>query len=97
MAGGHGREPIKHTCPDIDKYIKIINQTIYKSSQLTNMDEGDLLYAAESLNSQLINCIEWLEGLRSSNSTLREWGVKEAIEVDRLDEEINSLYAKMEV
>mgnify|MGYP000013396572 CR=1 FL=1 len=39
MSDKHSREPIKHTCPDIDKYIKWIKFEIVKDRDLKNMNE----------------------------------------------------------
>ena len=44
MSIKHDREPIKHTCPDIDKYIKWINSDIEQDRYLKNMDEKDLFW-----------------------------------------------------
>lgn len=81
----HNREPIKHTCPDIDKYIKWIKMAIVKDRDLKNMDENELREAASSMASELENCIDWLEELRKSNDTLRSWGIEEAERVDDLE------------
>jgi hypothetical protein len=64
MSNKHNREPIKHTCPDIDKYIKWINQVMVKDRDLKNMDEASLFDAASSMSSQLYDCIGYLEELR---------------------------------
>jgi hypothetical protein len=88
MADKHFREPIKHTCPDIDKYIKFIKMTIVKDRDLKNMDEKELFDAASSMASELDNCIDYLEELRKSNDTLRCWGIEEADRVDELEERL---------
>ena len=85
----HYREPIKHTCPDIDKYIKSIKMEIVKDRELKNMGEQDLLDVASSMSSELERCIDYLEELRKSNETLRNWGICEAEEVDRLEQTFN--------
>ncbi len=87
----HYREPIKHTCPDIDKYIKWIKMSVYKDRELNNMDEKDLRDTASQMSSQLEECIGYLEELRSSNDTLRKWGIEEAEEVDSLNAYISEL------
>ena len=86
MSREHNREPIKHTCPDIDKYIKLIKMEIVKDRDLRNMDEKELFDAASSMASELDNCIGYLEELRKSNDILRRWGIEEADKVDELEE-----------
>lgn len=93
----HDREPIKHTCPDIDKYIKWIKMEIVKDRDLKNMDEKELFDAASSMSTQLESCIEYLEELRKSNDTLRTWGIEEADEVDSLNNYIAELENKLNI
>ena len=85
MIREHNREPIKHTCPDIDKYIKWIKMQIVKDRDLKNMDEKELFDVASSMSSELEECIDRLEELRKSNDTLRQWGIEEARNVDELE------------
>ena len=85
----HHREPIKHTCPDIDKLIKGINEIQKLTKNYQKIDEvddlKDILYDVENI---LWDFDNELEKLRSSNDTLRDWGISEAEEVDRLEENI---------
>lgn len=78
----HHREPIKHTCPEIDKYIKSIKMEIYRESDLKRMDEENLRDIALSMNSELERCIDYLESLRTANDILRQWGCEEAHSFD---------------
>ena len=87
MNNKHDREPIKHTCPDIDKYIKWIKFEIVKDRDLKYMNEKELFEAASSMSSQLESCIDYLNELRDSNHALREWGIEEANKVDELEQE----------
>jgi predicted nuclease with TOPRIM domain len=96
MSDKHEREPIKHTCPDIDKYIKWIKFEIVKDRDLKNMDEKELFDAASSMGSQLESCIDYLEELRKSNETLRNWGITEADEVDSLQNYVEELEVKLQ-
>jgi hypothetical protein len=90
-----GREPIKHTCPAIDKYIKWIKTSIVKDRELKNMDEQDLFDTASSMSSQLENCIEYLEELRTANDILRKWGIEESEMVDKLEHQLSELESKL--
>ena len=87
----HRREPIKHTCPDIDKYIKWIKYDIVEDRHLKNMNEQDLYDAASTMSTTLENCIGYLEELRNSNDILRYWGIGEAGRVDELEDIIEEL------
>lgn len=91
--------PVKETCPDIDKYIKYIKMCICKDRDLKNMEEKELYEAASEMNTQLESCIDYLEELRSSNHSLREWGKElesevefAAIQIDELEKQIESLH-----
>ncbi len=96
MLNKHDREPIKHTCPDIDKYIKWIKRVIVNDRDLKDMDEKDLFDAAKAMSSQLEYCINYLEELRESNQALRNWGIAEAHEVDRLNNYVEELEVKLQ-
>ena len=96
MSNKHDREPIKHTCPEIDKYIKHIKWEIVKDRDLKNLNEKELFDAASSMSSQLESCIDYLEELRSSNDTLRSWGIEEADEVDSLKNYVEELEIKLQ-
>lgn len=82
---GHPREPIKHTCPDIDRMIKYIKMVMVEDRYLKNMEQSELYDTASSMNSQLEDCIDFLEQMRKSNDTLRCWGIEEADKVDELE------------
>jgi len=94
MSREHNREPIKHTCPDIDKYIKWIKFEIVKDRDLKNMDENQLFDTASSMSSQLESCIDYLEELRKSNDTLRQWGIEEANNADYYETKFYELGSK---
>ena len=91
MADKHSREPIKHTCPDIDKYINWIKFEIIKDRDLKNMDQKELFDAASSMSSQLESCIDYLEEMRKSNETLRNWGIEEAAKADDFESELEKV------
>lgn len=84
----HHREPIKHTCPDIDKLIKGLNEISKMTRNYERIDEvselKDLIYDLEYILSDFEGK---LEELRNSNDTLRNWGIDEACNVDDLETE----------
>ncbi len=88
--------PVKNTCPDIDRYIKNIKYSIVKDRDLRNMKEKDLFDAAIEMSSELNNCMDYLEELRSSNSALRDWGEGLDKEVEESANYIAELEEKLE-
>lgn len=87
--GNHHREPIRHTCPDIDKIIKGLNEVQKTTRGYDKIDSVDEL---KDIISDIENILwgfeDKLEELRRSNNTLREWGISEAEEVDKLEDKI---------
>ena len=73
---GHYREPVKYTCPDIDRVLSKIE------------DAKTILVDAISI---LKGLDRELENLRSDNDALRDWGAYEANRVDELEEELRYL------
>ena len=87
----HMREPIKNTCPDIDRFIKSIKQVLYNDRELKNLESDDLYNAASNMACELESCIDYLEELRAGNDELRQWGIEEAGKVDELELKIEEL------
>jgi predicted nuclease with TOPRIM domain len=85
------RAPINNTCPTIDRYITNIKSCIESNNNLERYSADDLQEVAINMNSQLIECIEYLEELRDSNRTLRDWGEEMAAEADELKKELSSI------
>lgn len=87
MADRHA--PVRHTCPDIDKYLKRINWAV--CNKLKGLEYDDLLSIAETMNDELNDCINYLEELRSSNGELRDWGHDLVSDLEYQDKEIRRL------
>lgn len=89
--------PVKHTCPDIDKCIKIINEAI-KTAEY-GMKENDRKSDNWNLFTEIINSIEDCEGileqLRSDNDELRAWGTEQEDNVESCGTYINELEEKI--
>lgn len=86
----HPREPIPQTCPQIDKIvgkIKYLNKQFPRHwSDVTDLEK--LQELAEEMQSVLEDCDSEFELLRRSNEMLRGWGEQEAVDCDKLEEQI---------
>lgn len=92
----HKREPVKDTCPLIDKCIQQIKSVIDKSIDVSYSRDVDTMEEWISDTVWLMDkIIETLEELRDSNSKLRDWGCNEADRVDELEEKIEKLENKI--
>lgn len=90
----HNREPIGNTCKTIDKYIKSINAATYR--HLEDLEPSTLLEYAQEMSSELDNCENYLEDMRSANATLRDWGCEEANQVDYLEGKLSYLESEVD-
>lgn len=77
--------PIKHTCPKIDKAIKLV-KSIQQSidNELSDTDVIDIKCELESV-------IDYLEECRNDNDYLRSWAHEVEKENDTLSNEISVL------
>lgn len=62
------------TCPDIDKAIKELKNLISMCRHSEKMDEKELRDVVDSVDFELPDIIGFLEGLRTANQEIREWG-----------------------
>mgnify|MGYP001241419595 FL=1 len=93
----HYREPVKFTCPLIDKCIEQIKAVINNSVDVSYSRDVDTMEEWISDTVWLMDkIIETLEELRDSNSKLRDWGSNEASRVDELELKIVKLEEKIE-
>jgi len=83
------KAPVKHTCPDIDKLIKLLEdfEKSYKDHE-----DSDLKYSIYNLVWEVSN---GLEDLRKSNSLLRDWGEDLCTEIDSLENYTSELESKI--
>lgn len=85
---GKYREPIRHTCPDIDFIVE-------KAKEIQGIcespDEDDHEYNYRHISDLTSDIISQIEDLRSSNSTLREWGNDINDELERVEKERDDL------
>ena len=85
----HHREPIRHTCSDIDKLIKGQAEIMKLIRNYQKIDEvEDLRDIISDIENILWDFEDKLEELRRANDTLRDWGISEAEEVDKLEDKI---------
>lgn len=88
----HSREPVKVTCPDIDKLLKSLK---YIYGELKNFEKDEDIDSLKerlgSIENELWGFEDVLEELRSSNASLRDWGHEEAKYVDELEDKLYNL------
>lgn len=90
------REPVKNTCPDVDRLKEIITSIVKQMDRCDNNDSvEDLLENIQDWSTDLTrigvgrSCD--LEDLRDSNSALRDWGNEMYEEANDLKNEISKL------
>jgi uncharacterized coiled-coil DUF342 family protein len=88
--------PVKITCPEIDKYIKWIKLVMVNDRDLKRLNEQELFDTASAMNTELQECIGYLESLRSSNDELRKWGEGLTDELEEAANQINNLENELE-
>lgn len=94
-------EPVKHTCPDIDRIIGTITNIVNQMKNCDDKDSNDDLLEnikdwAGDLES--IGVGKWceLESLRSSNGALRDWGNEMYNDAETLEAERDDFESKYE-
>lgn len=85
---GKYREPIRHTCPDIDV---IVEQAKEIKSICKSPDDSEHEFNYRCISDLASDIISQIEDLRSSNSTLRDWGNDINDELERVEKERDDL------
>lgn len=91
-------EPVKHTCPDIDKLVKRIRDI---DRYTLDIERASNHIEDESLKGRILDIIGniqyevWdfdgkLEELRSANSALRDWGNDLVSEIESLESQLEN-------
>ena len=94
-------EPVKNTCPDIDRIISTITAICKQMESCNDEDEKDaLLECISDWKSDLesIGVGKWneLEDLRSANAALRDWGNEMYNDAESLESERDEFERKYE-
>jgi hypothetical protein len=87
--------PIKHTCPDINRVIKLLKdiQSTAKEGMKANRDNYDNEQRFKDCEWDIDDIIGSLEDLRKANAALREWGEGLEAEVVELDRQLTAIEA----
>lgn len=90
--------PVKNTCPDIDKIIKLIKSAIKVAEYgMKNCDrQSDEYDNYKDIINNIEDCEGLLESLRSDNEALRSWGKEQEEEVENAANYINDLETEIE-
>ena len=84
---GKYREPIKYTCPDIDSVIEWIDSAMKSCDSKSDLENYTYEERIDDVKYYLRGCFDKLEELRSSNSTLRDWGNDINNELEEVEKE----------
>lgn len=95
------KEPVRHTCPDIDSAQDVLKTIVNNFLSLTeDNDILDVLDVISDASYDLNGLIDTFEELRNSNSSLRDWGYELINLAEQLlsqkDQEIEELYEQIE-
>jgi chromosome segregation ATPase len=77
-------EPVRHTCPDIDRIIKSLKDAMEECKNTDEIDGNYIINELRGLESDL-------EDLRTSNSKLRDWGNALVDDLEEQDTRIEEL------
>lgn len=90
--------PVKHTCPDIDKALKILYSAIKDAEYaIKSTEKGTDQYDwFREILSQIEDVPAMLEELRSANESLRSWGEELTNEIESSANYIDELEQKIE-
>ena len=100
-------EPVKNTCPDIDRILATIKSIFNEMESCSDEDDKETLLESISnwktdLYSIGVGKSNELEDLRSANAALRDWGNEmyndaESLEIerDRLEDKIEELNSEI--
>lgn len=105
MSKSHKREPVSHSCPDIDSVLGKLHSIEKLCNYKDNEDIDELQLRLSEIGDEFRG--RWdrdIENIRECNSKLREWGSEEANRVDELEgivydleKEIESLKEEIEI
>ena len=92
---GKYREPIKYTCPDIDSAKEWIESAITVCNSKSDLENYTHDERYEDIKHYLNGIPDMLEDLRTSNSTLRDWGNDINDELEIVENEKNNFENKI--
>ncbi len=90
-------EPVKQTCPDINRLQKTIKEIInnFESFKQEDVSE-DFLSSMQDASWELQDIYDTLEELRNANSALRDWGFELTSLAENLESEKDAEIGELE-
>lgn len=90
-------EPVKQTCPDINRIQKTINEIINNFENFKQEDVSeDFLSSMQDASWELKDIYSTLEELRNANSALRDWGFELTSLAENLESEKDAEIGELE-
>jgi hypothetical protein len=90
-------EPVKHTCPDIDRLIKTVTEIVAGISVKKKIPWKTIFNVRLEAELESLGIGKWseLETLRNSNHSLREWGVEMYEDAENMEKERDDFENKL--
>lgn len=90
------KEPVKHTCPDIDYVIDSVKAAISYIDSKSSTETYTYEERCEDAKNALIYLEDYMEEIRSANSALRDWGNNLTTLAEDLEDQVSDLQKQID-